>query len=412
MSTFAWKEGPPLKTYSQGEESQYCWNVIGDSYPCHSGDLTFFTQTVDYDLFGGRSASYMQPLVSVAIVNYNGETVIETCLASVTKTDYPMFEIIVFDNGSTDKGPELVKKFLRDHQHIRLIENAENVGPAEGRNLAIGASRGQYVILLHSDTVVDPGWMGKLLVVLESDPSIGAAQCKILLYDHPDRFDSVGVKMDAHGCPISIGKRTGFLEKPSHAAFDENSCELDRGQYDNIREVFATTFCATAVRKSVLSYTGSFDPDLFGSLEDIDLSWRIRLAGYKIVCVPGAIVYHRGGIASTRQELRNDMSTAFSRNRLIMLIKNYSFGNLLNLAPSITAWYFSIMMFCLLFDRRLFLNYTTGIIQNLLGMKKTIKKRNEVQRRRRTSDKEVSKRISGGCITIDYKLRPWIMSRQ
>lgn len=355
--------------------------------------------------------NYTEPMVSVAIVNYNGKDILESCLSSVLNCCYRNFEVILYDNGSTDGSIKLVKELFAHNHRLKIVEGLENLGAAEGRNYAINFSCGEIVCLLHSDTVVDSNWLAELVRVMEGDKSIGAAQCKILLFNYPDRFDSAGVIMDAHGCSISIGKVTGFLKVPSDPTFDISTCETDRGQYDRMDEIFATTFTATAVRRNVLSEVGFFDSEFFGYLEDVDLSWRIRLGGYKIVRVPTAIVYHRGGATTTKKELWNSMAVTFSKNRLVMLIKNYSFTTLLKVIPALLGWYLTIMLYCMVFDRKLFLPYTTGLLQSLADMKNILRKRMEVQRNRRTADKEIFKHITKGCVTIDYKLRPWIRSK-
>ena len=117
-------------------------------------------------------------------------------------------------------------------------------------------------------------------------------------------------------------------------------------------------------------------------------------------------------MTSTRKEFLYGTARAFSRNRLAMLIKNYSIESLLALAPSIIGWYLSVASFCLFLDRRLFLEYCIGATQNLSSLRNILRKRGEVQRNRKVSDRVVSEHMSAGCITIDYKLRPWIRSKR
>lgn len=132
------------------------------------------------------------PLVSVVIVNYNGKVFLQPCLESVLHCDYPNFEVIVVDNGSTDGSCEFVEKTSQSNPNVKLIRNEDNLGPSAARNQGIGVAEGKYIAFLDNDTSVAPLWLRVAINSFELDPQIGACQCKLLL----DGSDSVidGVK--------------------------------------------------------------------------------------------------------------------------------------------------------------------------------------------------------------------------
>lgn len=216
------------------------------------------------------------PQVSVIILNWNGKENTINCLESLKLTTYSNYETIVVDNGSTDGSV----KYLKDnYPGIKLIENGKNLGFAEGNNVAIKEvlkkGKSKYISLLNNDTVVKPDWLEKLVEALESDEKMGSCQPKILSLINPDTIDAVGIFIDRFG-----------------GAAQEGHNEKDLGQYDQITEVFGVCAGAALYRAKMLSQIGLFDEDFFAYCEDIDLSIRARLFGWKSVCVPQAVIYH------------------------------------------------------------------------------------------------------------------------
>jgi hypothetical protein len=126
-----------------------------------------------------------EPLVSVIIVNYNGKNFLNQCLSSVLKTNYPDFEVILVDNGSSDGSLRAVNEVFAHDRRLRIVKNDANVGIAEANNIGLGHAQGKYLVLLNNDMVVDTEWISELIKVMESDVSIAAAQSKLLLMDHP-----------------------------------------------------------------------------------------------------------------------------------------------------------------------------------------------------------------------------------
>ena len=250
-------------------------------------------------------------MVSVVILNFNGKKFLSKCLSSLFKSDYPNFEVILVDNASTDESIELVQRYFCQYSNLRIICNNRNLGFAEGNNIGAKAAKGKYVVFLNNDTEVDPEWLKELVMVLESDETIGAAQSKLLLFDRKT-IDSAGDFINFYG--------KGWMR----------GCgEEDKDQYDRIDEIFSARGAGMIVRRQILRKVDYFDSDFFMICEDIDLCWRVRLNGYKVVFVPRSIIYHFG--SGTRKKFERPAQSQYynTRNSLVMLIKNYNLKNLL-----------------------------------------------------------------------------------
>ena len=239
------------------------------------------------------------PLVSVVILSWNGRKYLENCLESVLKSDYPRFEVIVSDNGSTDGSIELVRRNPR----VILIENNQNLGFSRGNNRAIRAASGDIIILLNQDTYVDPNWI-RNIVVPASDPCVGIVGCK-LLYPHTNVVQSVGYRVHRSGYPLPEG------------AFHH-----DHGQdYEEVTIDYATG-AALAVKRSVLERIGLLDAGYQAYYEETDLCFRARKEGFRIVIAPKAIVYHYGSISHGGSSFRKCYLN--EKSRLRYLLKNYT----------------------------------------------------------------------------------------
>jgi GT2 family glycosyltransferase len=315
-------------------------------------------------------ASLEKPLVSVIIVNYNGKDFLVKCLSSVFRTNYPIFEVILVDNGSTDGSLEAVNKLFAHSGRLKIVKNHANVGFAEANNIGFGYSRGKYVVLLNNDTVVDSEWISELVKVMESDSSIAAAQSKILLMDHPRRFDCAGGFIDYDGTTYPRG----------HFA-------QDIGQYEKIEEIFTCKGAAMIIRKDALLKVGLFDSSYFFYYEETDLCWRFWLAGYKVLYVPSSVVYHKGG-----GSVPKDMSQQFfynvyllNRGRIMTLLKNYEIWNIIRyLMPWMLLQIEKIVSAGLKGYRRSNILYslalTRAILWNLRNLSSIWKKRLYVQK--------------------------------
>ena len=254
------------------------------------------------------------PSVAIVILNWNGRNFLERFLPSVLASVYADKRIIVADNGSTDDS--LV--FLQQHYpQIEIIQNSSNEGFAKGYNTALRKTESDYYILLNSDVEVTPGWIGPVIELMEKDRSIAACQPKLLSWDNKKQFEYAGASggwLDRFGYPFMRGR-----------IFD--ICEEDNGQYDEATPCFWASGAALFVRAAVYREMGGLDEYFFAHQEEIDLCWRMQLAGYSIFVQPSSVVYHVGG--GTLPKGNNRKTFLNFRNNLIMLAKNLPLGEVL-----------------------------------------------------------------------------------
>lgn len=250
------------------------------------------------------------PSVAVVILNWNGKSFLERFLPSVLSSDYENLRVIVADNASTDGSVFYIRNRF---PKVEVIINAENEGFAKGYNTALKSVHADYFILLNSDVEVKHDWIAPVILLMESDEQIGAAQPKVLSFEKKGTFEYAGASggwIDSWGYPFARGR-----------VFDY--CETDHGQYQEAREVFWATGAALFVRSSIFNELGGFDEYFFAHQEEIDLCWRIQRLGYKIYVEPASIVYHVGG-GTLPMGTRKKTFLNF-RNNLVMLSKNLKF---------------------------------------------------------------------------------------
>jgi hypothetical protein len=313
--------------------------------------------------------------VSVVVLNYNGLEHLETCLMSLLRQSYKASEIIVSDNGSTDGSVEYIKK---NFPGVRILENGENLGFAKGNNLAIEMAiegGAEYIALLNNDTEVHEGWIKEMVEVLARDEKIGACASKMLLFDRRDLLNSGG----------------GAVNYVGHA-WPEGLFEKDRGQYKK-REIDLACAGAFMVKAKVLREVGLFDEDYFIYAEDTDLSWRIRLAGYRILFVPEAVVYHKYSPTFESKE----KFYLLERNRLTTILKNYSVKSLVLLSPGILFAEGAALFYALMTGW--FWKKLKGYWWNITNIARILEKRRHAQSLRRVSDSVIVADYRG---TMEY----------
>jgi len=249
----------------------------------------------------------LYPFVSIVILNYNGQKFLKKCLQSVLGSDYENFEIILVDNGSTDKSLESVKPFDRNPR-LKMVCLKENLGFSRGNNIGASVASGKYIVFLNNDTVVDREWLKELVSVMERNPNVGAAQPKLLFLGREDEVQSAGNFIDTLGFTIP---RIRLVE--------------EKEKYNEQVEI-AATGAALIIRRNLFDHIRGFEPRFFVYYEDTDLSWRVRLAGKSILFVPSSIVYHAEGAGFSRFKLALRL-THYVRNHLFTVFKNYSLKN-------------------------------------------------------------------------------------
>jgi GT2 family glycosyltransferase len=247
------------------------------------------------------------PKVAIVILNWNGQKYLEQFLPSVLAASYPGYEVIVADNNSTDDSLSFLQAI---YPQVRIITLDKNYGFAKGYNEALKQVQSDYYVLLNSDVEVTNGWLQPMVALLESDKTIAACQPKLLSWHNKHMFEYAGAAggwIDKYGYPFAKGR-----------VFDV--CEEDKGQYDESTPIFWASGAALFIRSAVYHQLKGFDEYFFAHQEEIDLCWRIQLAGYKIYSCPTAVVYHIGGGTLPKG---NSLKTKLNfRNNLIMLYKN------------------------------------------------------------------------------------------
>jgi GT2 family glycosyltransferase len=248
----------------------------------------------------------MKNRVAVVILNYNGAQMLRRFLPSVLEFS-PEAEVVVADNASTDDSLEVMR---REFPAVRLVCLDKNHGFADGYNYALREVSADYYLLLNSDVEVTRGWLAPLLAFMDAHEDVAACQPKLLSYNNKALFEYAGGAggfLDRYGYPFCRGR-----------IFD--AVEEDKGQYDNVADLFWATGAALMIRSGDYWSAGGLDGTFFAHMEEIDLCWRLRARGRRIVCVPDSVVYHVGGATLNKSNPRKTFLNF--RNNLMMLYKN------------------------------------------------------------------------------------------
>ncbi|HEX4372789.1 MAG TPA: glycosyltransferase family 2 protein [Puia sp.] len=249
----------------------------------------------------------MSAKVSIIILNWNGRKYLEQFLPSVVKSSYLNKEIIVADNASTDDSIIFLKA---NYPGVIIISLQKNHGFAQGYNEALKQVQCDYYILLNSDVEVTENWIEPIIELMENDKTIAACQPKILSYNNKKMFEYAGAAggwIDFLGYPFARGRVVDVCEKDTH-------------QYDTEEAIFWASGAALFVRANAFHEVNGFDNYFFAHMEEIDLCWRLQLAGYNMYACPKSVVYHVGGGTLAKGDPRKVFLNF--RNNLIMLAKN------------------------------------------------------------------------------------------
>ena len=238
--------------------------------------------------------------VSVVIPNLNGEKLLPICLETLKTQIFQDFEVIVVDKGSLDGSLALLRDRYPD---VKIISLDKNYGFAYAVNRGIEAASGELICLLNNDIELDPGWMEAMYKALREHPEAGSCGPKMLRYWERERINVLGIRVDANGDVKIIG-----------------AGEQDKGQYEEVRYVFGVNAGAAMYRRSMFDDIGLFDEGFFASFEDVDLSFRAQLAGYKALYVPQSVAYHMVGATIKRR--RYQPTYLNNRNSLLFFWKD------------------------------------------------------------------------------------------
>ena len=244
--------------------------------------------------------------VAIVILNWNGEQMLRQYLSSVLQYSQDEATVYVADNASTDGSLAMLRA---DFPDVRLIELDQNWGFAEGYNQALRQIEAEYYLLLNSDIEVTPHWLTPMIALMDAQQAVAACQPKLLSIHDRQAFEYAGASggfIDRLGYPFCRGR-----------VFE--TVEQDQGQYDDQTDIHWATGAALMIRAKDYWAVGGLDARFFAHNEEIDLCWRLRIIGRRIVCVPESYVYHVGGGTLPKG---NPMKTFLNfRNNLTMLYK-------------------------------------------------------------------------------------------
>jgi GT2 family glycosyltransferase len=265
------------------------------------------------------------PLVSVVVVNYNGEEHLTASLQALLESSYPAYELVVVDNASTDGSVALLRRIGERHPRVTVLFNQHNLGYAGGVNSALGLLHGKYLAALNADVRVSENWLEPLVSFLEAHREVGAVSPLILL-DDEERINATGQDIHVTGVPFNR-----CLDMPRQVAgvAPLRVCGLHGSAF--------------VVRRELLDRLGGMDGHGFLYHEDVNLSWALQLMGHDLYCVPTAVVHHDYTLSMHPAKL-----FLLERNRWRMLLTYLTPLTLLALLPALLVTEALMVAFCVL----------------------------------------------------------------
>lgn len=323
------------------------------------------------------------PFVSIIIPNWNGGKVFKNCIKSLSKINYPHWELIVIDNGSIDGSEQVIDLIKLPSYKKKLLINKQNLGYSKANNQGFKVSLGKYILILNNDTTVKKDFLGKLVSRIESDRIIGVIQPKIMVMDKPTLLDNSGSFLTKLG----LLQHWGYMER-------------DKEEFNKERTIFSAKGACMLIRREVIEKVGLFDEDFGSYFEESDFCWRVWLAGFKILYYPNAVVCHKVGFTSKKQD-QIMVNYHSIKNRLASIIINLSIANLLIIGGLHLLLLNGLAIYYLLRFRiaKSFMIYQ-ALVWNIKSLPQTLQKRNFVQKARIKQDSEIFKFIMQ---KIDWK---------
>ena len=281
------------------------------------------------------------------------------------------------DNASTDGSYEYAQsKFI----NFKFFRNPENLGFVGGNNVGAKLCRGNIIVFLNNDTMVDPYWLDEPAKLFEN-PKIGIIQSNLRLLNNPEVPDSIGHCISAIGLPIE-----------NYFLMDEPRRPIP---------IFSGKGAALFVRRDLFERLNGFDEDYFFYFEETDLCWRARLLGYEVYFSPRSVVLHKGSGTFKNGKLLFHRQ----KNTIASMIKCYEFRNLILYLPLRLLFEFASILFLLFRNPSLALSDIKALVWVLRNMRNLVRKRGEIQKRRVVSDKELFERgfiVKSLGLTVKY----------
>lgn len=336
-----------------------------------------------------------QPKVAIIIIHYNTPHYLKTCLDSVFAQTYKNIDVYFIDNNSPEKaGLYFVKKA---YPKAKVIANKENLGYAKAANQGIKLAlenKADYIVITNPDIIYTEKYFEKVVYRAEKDPKIAGITGKVYKYDFKEKqetkmIDTVGLYVDKSFRVVDGGQGT-----------------MDEGQFNEEREVFGISGACPLYKSSALKAAALvnvenkeeyFDEDFFMYKEDVDLSWRLQLLGYKFLYYPRTVAFHGRGtgvikretikeIFKNRKNLSKFQRYYSYRNQHLMTLKNLLIGNYFRNVFSIVWSEIGITFYALIFERFLL----KGFIEYLKLMPKMFNKRRQIMAKRKIKSSKIN----------------------
>jgi GT2 family glycosyltransferase/radical SAM superfamily enzyme YgiQ (UPF0313 family) len=316
-------------------------------------------------------------MVSVIIPNFNGEAFIRNAIQSILNQDYRNIEIIVIDNASEDKSTAIIRDCFP--QQVRLLEFNENCGFSGAVNAGIKLAGGDFIVLLNNDATLSSDWISKMTKALNADAAIGFGAGKIICHHRPELIDSAGDAITSSGRSFNI----------AHLNYNQGE-SINRKRW-----VMGATGAACIFKRHVLTEAGEFDEDFFLYLEDVDMSLRCQLLGYKCIYEPDAVARHIGSAVSERYA---GLKTYYlTRNYIFLLLKTFP----LSILKAKILYFFCHLLYMFTYHTlisRTPVSFISGLLDGLKNAGTFLVKRRKILGARRINDEEFSALLQFGDI--------------
>lgn len=315
------------------------------------------------------------PLISVSIVNYNGRKFLPDFFTSLFNQTYKNFEVIFIDNDSSDDSISYVKD---NFPQVRVIENKDNSGYAEGNNIGFANSKGEYILVINNDTILKENLIENMLQAFEEIPNLGAVQPMVKLMNDREKLDACG----------SFWTGTGF--NYHYGIYKKAELSL----YNKSFPVYSVKGMCMMIPRYVIDKVGLFDPDFWCYFEETDFCHRLWLSGYECWYYPKTSIYHYMGGTSSNKPSSFIQFHSF-KNRLCSYLKNLGPWEMIKVFPAYffmnVAW---SLAFLVRFDIDNFFVVYKAFWWNITHLPDTLKKRHYVQSKiRNVSDKEIFQKV-------------------
>lgn len=316
----------------------------------------------------------MEKFVSIIIVNWNGKKWLERCINSLMKQSYHNYEIIFVDNASTDGSAEFVRK---KYPRVIIIQNDQNYGFAKGNNIGFNNSKGEYVLLINSDTESQVGLIEELLNAFDIIPNLASVQPKLVLMNNHSIIDSCG----------------SFLTNTTFLYHYGNRKDQSLPKYNIPMPVYSHKGAVMMIKRKIIEKIHLFDNDFWCYYEETDFCHRAWIAGFECWYYPTTTVKHESGFTAIKFDEGKIQFHNF-KNKLLCMIKNFEALTLLSILPI----YFCINIILSIIwilqgkPRNAVIPYK-AIFWNIINIRATLKKRLTVQSNRKRSDRDVFKSV-------------------